>query len=1246
MKIRRCLIQICLLGTLLSAASTCSVLAQVLFFDNFQQFANGTDLTSTNYPPSYGPATASVVTSVQNGSPAITVSNFLGSTWALFNNSVPTNKNQYEEILSSVPTNQPLQVTWNMWIQATNTGPGMFLLSVPTSDPNANFNPLILFTDTGSIIALTNGTSLQVPIGNWGSLAGTVITNKLVLDYPDGIFSYSLNGQPLATLPLGPYFTNVVGAIYFNGFERSAGSLGNRFAIADVEVEAFTPSNIFTYTTNNDTITITGYSGTNTTVIIPGAINGLPVTGIGSYAFENQTSLMSVTIPNRVTCIGLYAFFGSGLTSLTIGSSVTNLGVGAFADCRSLTNVTIPGNVASLGGYAFENDPGLTQAYFLGNAPGADSTVFSGDPGTVYYVPGTIGWTNPFGGLSTVPWYQRNPVILGSGYGLGAQTNGFGFTVSWATNLPVIVEASTNLAIPVWTPLATNTLSNGFFYFVDPAWTNYPSRFYRIAGTNAVAFFTASPIYGQMPLTVQFNPANVDSLGNPITHWNWNFGDGATSTAQNPSHSYTNIGPFNPVFAATNNYGSVVAGYGPQITLFTFITTTNNGAMTITGFVSRGVGAVTIPGTINGLPVTSIGAAAFSSCTNITSVTIPNTVTNIGQAAFYDCPGLMSVTISNGVTSIGDDAFSSCGNLSRVVMGNSVTNIGNYAFAFCTSLTGITIPGGVTSIGADAFGYCSGLTNVTIPNGVTGIAEGAFEYCTNLTSVTIPGSVTSIGAYAFENCTSLTSVTAPNGVTNIGDQAFNGCSGLALVYFQGDAPGLGLDVFTGDTATVYYLTSTTGWASTFGGLPTAEWNYLLTVNNGMNTIAEYLGSGGAVTIPGTINGLPVTSIGAAAFSSCTNITSVTIPNTVTNLGQAAFYDCPSLMSVTIPNTITSIGDFAFSSCGSLGSVVFGNSVTNVGNFAFAFCTNLTSATIPVSITGIGTAAFHSCDSLTNVTIAGGNIGDDAFGFCGSLSGVMIGNSVTNIGDLAFSFCTNLTGIAIPNGVLSIGDSAFYSCDSLAGATIAGGNIGDSAFSACGGLNSVVISNGVADIGDGAFGYCSGLTSVTIPGSVTDIGGGAFSSCDNLTSVTIGSGVNRIGSRAFFNDYNLQAAYFQGNAPVLTGVEDLFYGVNTAVAIIYYLPGTTGWSSNFAGLPAVLWNPVMQTKDGSFGLRSNQFGFDITGTVNTPIVVEACTNLANPTWAPLLTGTLTNGSLYFGDPAWTHYPRRFYRISSR
>jgi hypothetical protein len=120
--------------------------------------------------------------------------------------------------------------------------------------------------------------------------------------------------------------------------------------------------------------------------------------------------------------------------------------------------------------------------YFQGNSPSlGGSSVFVGDTHPiVYYLPGTTGWTSTFGGRPTALWFLPNPVILTSGPSFGVKTNQFGFIISWATNVPVIVEASTNLANPAWSPVATNTLTSGSSYFRDPQWTNYPARFYRI----------------------------------------------------------------------------------------------------------------------------------------------------------------------------------------------------------------------------------------------------------------------------------------------------------------------------------------------------------------------------------------------------------------------------------------------------------------------------------------------------------------------------------------------------------------------------------------------------------------------------------------------------------------------------------------------------------------------------------------------------------------------------------------------
>jgi hypothetical protein len=118
----------------------------------------------------------------------------------------------------------------------------------------------------------------------------------------------------------------------------------------------------------------------------------------------------------------------------------------------------------------------------------------------------------------------------------------------------------------------------------------------------------------------------------------------------------------------------------------------------------------------------------------------------------------------------------------------------------------------------------------------------------------------------------------------------------------------------------------------------------------------------------------------------------------------------------------------------------------------------------------------------------------------------------------------------------------------------------------------------------------------------------------------------------------------GNAPGL-GAYPFAEDTN---ATVYYLPGTTGWSTfnkNSGLAPAVLWNPQAQTSDASFGLQTNQFGFNITGTADIPIMVEGTTNPAQPLWTPLFTGTVSNGTVYFSDPQWTNYPSRFYRLRS-
>ena len=491
---------------------------------------------------------------------------------------------------------------------------------------------------------------------------------------------------------------------------------------------------------------------------------------------------------------------------------------------------------------------------------------------------------------------------------------------------------------------------------------------------------------------------------------------------------------------------------------------------------------------------------AFSECSELTSVTIPNSIIYVNANAFSGCIGITEpiysenifvyfpngyateYTIPNGISYIADEAFYGCNRLTSVTIPNSITSIGSRAFYNCYGLLSFTIPNTVVSIGNNAFYHVKNIvyqgtatSNLLIGTVYSwgelthnGFVEDNLVYldesktqltgCSILaTEVTIPSSVTGIGTYAFQGCNNLTSFLIPSCVTSIGSSAF-----LETGWYNNQSDG------------ILYLDN---WCLGYkGDRPTGD----LTIVDG--------------TL-GIVNN---------AFGSCSELTSITIPNSVTSIGSYAFEGCTGLTSITIPNSVTSIGSGAFSNCSGLTSITIPNSVMSIGSEAFYSCSGLTEVTIPISVVEIGIAAFNDCSGLTTVNFNATNstVRGSLFMRCTSLSTLNIGENVTNIPDYAFSNCSGLTSLTIPNSVTSIGRSAFESCSGLTSVTIGNSvtSIGEDAFMICSGLTSVTIGNSVTSIGWGAFSYCSGLTSVTIPNSVVSISDAAFYGCDGLTSV--------------------------------------------------------------------------------------------------------------------------------------------------
>ena len=801
----------------------------------------------------------------------------------------------------------------------------------------------------------------------------------------------------------------------------------------------------FTYTVSAGAASVTGYTGSSASVVIPDTLGGNPVTIIAANAFKDNTTLKSVVVPNGVTDLKGRAFYGcTSLTDVSLPDSLTSLATGAFGNCMALTTLRLPPEVDTIGNNALSTDTLIIVESYDGmdtmtyDAVGSmcdciEYTLCYGDTmitrassrtGVSMTVPDTLDG-HALTSVASGAFPEDVKLIVDLNSAVAQTLCGFGYYVYDPSDLTIGVTLSGGLVTLAAYDGSASTLTVPSFVeaigenaFLNNSTLTSVALPSSVLSIGAGAFYSTGLEAIDIPsgLTTIYSDSLPASCKPHVT-----LGSAGSRALSNAG--YTFYQPNDDIYGCRYIDGLLylVLYNGSEDVLK--VPEGIEGVAYVSGVYNK-MTNVEFPSTLK-----VIGNEAFKNCSGLTSVTIPSTVEEIGYEAFAGS-ALRSIRLPDNVQRVGDGAFSYCTQLASatfVVSGkNGVSAIGDNAF-YNTALRSVSIPTTTTSIGSAAFASCDKLATVTLPEkgSLNYIGSGAFSGSA-ITEVTVPGTVERIDG-SFANCTSLKKVTLQSGVKVIGDSAFSNCASLQEINIPSGVTTIGNNAFYSDASlTKLALPNTVTSMGTYA-FACAGLSGGITLSNKLTTVSanafEY-SSLTSVVIPDS-----VTSIGSYAFNGCNSLTDVTLSSKLTSIASGAFNDCSRMTWFELPSTMTRLNQ-CLSGCTSA-IVVLPDSITYIDGIALGDVRAVFGSRKNDILKSLN--RFGYSDEKTFVYTYIGDDGVEDFttlrvvDYVGKASEATLSGDVKIINDNAFYYCGQLKKLTLPDkGITKIGNGAFHS----------------------------------------------------------------------------------------------------------------------------------------------------------------------------------------------------------------------------